>query len=117
MNLGVLLGYLGGGAGVTFKIVGIALTIWLKLKKCSFAISMLLSNGFAMIAGPGIQVGATCGQKLYHRTTWATFGRLGNDRVRGALLELWERLGNGRKPAQKQVRPEVEVYLSDKSCD
>ena len=59
-------------------------------KKCGSADSMPLSSGSAIFAGLGIQVGTAGAQKSYRRTALATFGRLGDGRMRGALSELWE---------------------------
>ena len=59
-------------------------------KKCGSADSMPLSSRSAIFAGPGGQVGATGAQKSYRRHALATFGRLGDGRVRAALSELWK---------------------------
>ena len=59
-------------------------------KKCGSADLMPLSSRSAIFAGPGVQVGATGAQKSHRRPPSATFGRLGDGRVRGALSELWK---------------------------
>ena len=59
-------------------------------KKCGSADSMPLSSRSAIFAGPGGQVEGTGAQKSYRRTALATFGRLGDGRVRAALSELWK---------------------------
>ena len=59
-------------------------------KKCRSADSMPLSSGSAIFAGFGVQVGAAGAQNAYRRPALATFGRLGDGRVRGALSELWK---------------------------
>ena len=98
-----------------FETVVVVLTIlW---KKCGFANSMPLSNGMPCFARPGVQVGGTGTQKWRREPTLVTFGRLGDGRVRGAVSELWELLGNGRASTQDQVQSEVKVYLSDKTYD
>ena len=97
------------------EIVVVVLMIF--LKKCGFVNSTPLLNGMPIFACPGVQVGATWSQKSRRRATLVTFGRLGDGRVRGAVSELWELLGNGRDPTQTQVQAEVKVYLSDKTYD
>ena len=58
-------------------------------KKCGSADLMPLSSRSVIFASPGVQVGATGAQKTCRRATLATFGRLGDGRVRSALSELW----------------------------
>ena len=63
---------------------------WLFYKKCACADSMPLSSRSAILAGSGVQVEATWVQKSRCRTALATFGRLVDGWVRGALSELWK---------------------------
>ena len=86
-------------------------------KKCGSADSMPFSSRSAIFAGPGSQVEGTGAQKSYRRAALATFGRLGDGRVRAALSELWELLANGRTSAQTRIMSEGKVYLSDNEYD
>ena len=99
-----MLGYLGSGLGITFGTRGRFFVIF--AKKCGSADSMPLSSRSAICAGPGSQVAGTGAQKSYRRAALATFGRLGDGRVRAALSELWKppriagpqpRIGSGRR--------------------
>ena len=99
-----LLGYLGSGLGITFGTRSRFFVIF--AKNCGSADSMPLSSRSAIFAGPGVQVGTAGAQKSYRRAGSATFGRLGDGRVRAALSELWKssgiagpqpRTGSGRR--------------------
>ena len=93
-------------------------------EKLDLAISMPLSSGIAVCAGPGVRVGATwaeksrpSGPKWLRRaksewpgpSSWA--GRF------GLAVGVMETVANRRAAARNQVKPEVKVYLSDKSYD
>ena len=83
-----MLGYLGSGWGITFGTRGRFFVIF--AKKCGSADSMPIPSRSAIFAGPGSQVEGTGAQKSYRRAALATFGRLGDGRVRAALSELWK---------------------------
>ncbi len=58
--------------------------------KSAYTDSMPLSSGSAVFARPSVQVGAAGDQKSCRTAALATFGRLGDGRVRSALSELWK---------------------------
>ena len=89
-------------------------------EKLDLAISMPLSRGIAVCAGPGVQVGATwakspvrspkSGLEVPSRSKVWTVGAR-------CSVGVMETAGNGRAPAQTQVKAEGKVCLSDNSYD
>ena len=81
---------------------------------------MPLSNGIAVCAGPGDQVGALDGKIPTERSSGGPDMALKGEvraklkrSVRGALWELWKLLGTRRAARQTQVKSELKVYLAD----
>ena len=79
-----------------------------------------LSSGSASFAGLGVQVGATWAKSVFRspKSCLEVPSQSGQDRQVGPvgsvlLSELWNR----PEKTQNQVKPEVKVYLSDKTYD
>ena len=93
-------------------------------EKLDLAISMPLSSGIAVCAGPGVRVGATwaeksrpSGPKWLRRAKSEWPGPSSWADQFGPAVNVMEMLCKGPQTSQTQVGSEVKVYLSDKTYD